>query len=207
MVKVAVSSMGFRWVVCAAGLSAMLLAGMVMVGWTAHDHRLIQLNPQFAPMQFNTALGFVLSGAGIVLMAWGWRAAAVVPLGLLLLLAAVTLSQYVFRTDFGIDRLFVDAELLARTSHAGRMSPFTGMGFLFISAALLLLCLFPKRKPALIISSILTFIHLVRVRNPNSGQSNSGLLGILGRNATELDGMEEWMYSIQTERGGRERCI
>lgn len=36
------------------------------MGWYTHTVALIQVSPAFVPMQYNTALGFLLSGTGLV---------------------------------------------------------------------------------------------------------------------------------------------
>ena len=41
---------------------------MVIIGWYTGSRTLIQVLPQFVPMQYNTALGFVFSGAALLLL-------------------------------------------------------------------------------------------------------------------------------------------
>ena len=63
-------------IVVLAGLTA-LLGLVVLIGWFTHNEVLLQVCPGFVPMQFNTALGFFISGAGLLLLAlWrsGWAA-------------------------------------------------------------------------------------------------------------------------------------
>ena len=49
-----------------AGLATLLLGLLVIFGWHTGNRTLIQVFPSFVPMQYNTALGFVLCGAGLV---------------------------------------------------------------------------------------------------------------------------------------------
>lgn len=39
-----------------------ILGAIVLFGWYTNKPTLIQINPAFVPMQYNTALGFLLSG-------------------------------------------------------------------------------------------------------------------------------------------------
>ena len=47
-----------------AGLS-ILLGVTVLTGWYIHSVALVQVLPGFVPMQYNTALGFLLMGVGL----------------------------------------------------------------------------------------------------------------------------------------------
>jgi len=59
---------------------------------------------------------------------------------LVLLLGALTFSEYVLGMDFGIDELlFADSPFSPVTSSPGRMGPNTALCFLLIGLALLLL--------------------------------------------------------------------
>lgn len=49
-----------------AAAASMLLGLVVLAGWYTHNTALIQVNPAFVPMQYNTALGFALSGLGLL---------------------------------------------------------------------------------------------------------------------------------------------
>ena len=54
-----------------AGATTLGLGLIVIVGWYTDNRTLIQVLPKFVPMQFNTALGFVLSGGGLIAMTIG----------------------------------------------------------------------------------------------------------------------------------------
>jgi PAS domain S-box-containing protein len=133
----------------------MLLGLAVMYGWFTHNSALIQVNAAFVPMQFNTALGFLLSGAGLfsltrpmtqkkrILFATG---AASFLLGLL------TLSQYVFGLELHIDQLFIAHYIDLNSSHPGRMAPNTALCFTLCGLSLLLSYSnkFAKHKQAIV---------------------------------------------------------
>jgi CHASE3 domain sensor protein len=111
----------------------------VMTGWYAHWTTVIQISSSFPPMQFNTALGFFLCGAGSALLMSGrispsriapWLGGGAALLGLL------TFFEYVCGKSFGIDQFFIKSGILTATFSAGRMSPLTAICFVFIGAAL-----------------------------------------------------------------------
>jgi hypothetical protein len=64
-------------VIIAAGIST-ALGGLVLIGWYTHSVPLIQVLPVFVPMQFNTALGFLLCGIGLFSQLSGLKRLAVV---------------------------------------------------------------------------------------------------------------------------------
>src|SRR5450631_2250162 len=48
------------------GALAILLGSIVLVGWAIHSTLLIQIAPDLAPMQRNTALNFILCGMALL---------------------------------------------------------------------------------------------------------------------------------------------
>ena len=57
----------YHWIaVLTLALLAALLGAVVLLGWYTRNEALIQINPAFVPMQYNTALGFLLSGLGLL---------------------------------------------------------------------------------------------------------------------------------------------
>jgi len=128
-----------------SGLVA-VLAAVVMVGWFIESSPLTQINSRFAPMQFNTALCFLLLALGIISgkLALILKKKHLLTLGtsisiICLLIGSASLLEYFFNTSFGIDTLFVDPFTQMKTSHAGRMAPNTALGFICSSIALLAL--------------------------------------------------------------------
>ncbi len=54
-----------------AGVATAVLGLVVIVGWYTGNRTLIQVLPQFVPMQYNTALGFVFSGLALTMLVAG----------------------------------------------------------------------------------------------------------------------------------------
>ncbi len=120
-----------------AGMLTALLGLSVMIGWHARMMSFIQISPQFVPIQYNTALAFCLEGLGLVLV----QGSRTQWLGVLCAFmagsfAAVIGSQYVTGHDLGIDQLFIENDILVKTSYPGRMAPNTSLGFIMIAIAL-----------------------------------------------------------------------
>jgi HPt (histidine-containing phosphotransfer) domain-containing protein len=56
---------------CAAAVT--VLGSVVLVGWFTETDLLLSVLPNLVAMQFNTALGFVLCGAGLLALRFGYR--------------------------------------------------------------------------------------------------------------------------------------
>lgn len=122
-----------------SGLFCVFVALLVWYGWFTVNKSIIQIYQTFAPMQFNTALGFLLSGFGLITISldkayiskiFGWLAS---------ILGGLTLIQYFFGIDLKIDNFFVDGStVIQNVSHVGRMAPNTAIGFLLSGFCLIL---------------------------------------------------------------------
>ena len=120
-----------------AGAASAALGFVVLFGWYTENVTLVQVHPAFVPMQYNTALGFLLCGVGLLATVYG-RAriglgcgAAVGAIGLL------TLIEYIFGVNLGIDQLLMEHYITVQTSHPGRMAPNTALCFALSGATLL----------------------------------------------------------------------
>ena len=122
-----------------------VLGLVVLLGWCLHVPRLIQLRPNLAPMQFNTALCTAFAGMALALrasrklpMAGTTLASAVAGLG------GLTLGEYLFGFNLGIDQLLFRSYITTETSHLGRMSPVSSVCFTLIGFSLLIIFLCEK---------------------------------------------------------------
>ena len=142
-----------RW----TALTASGLLGLtVLAGWHLQLPTLVQVHPELVPMQYNTALGFLLGSAGFIALLFEKRSLTLGLSIMLLLLAGITLLQYVLDADFGMDQFFVQAYITVKTSHPGRMAPNTAVCFILIAAILNYLTSAGRHKPLL--TSLLTSI-------------------------------------------------
>ncbi len=113
------------------------LGALVVMGWHINEARLIQVLPQFAPMQYNTALCFALSGIGFFFLILQRSLPSLLCGGLIFIIGFSTLAQYIFQMNFGIDNFLMDHTITTKTSHPGRMAPNTALCFLLIGVALM----------------------------------------------------------------------
>ena len=120
------------------GLLPTLLGVVVLLGWYTHNVTLIQVSPTFVPMQYNTALGFLVCGMGLILAVRASAKGALAFGALAAMIGVLTLVEYVFGVDLGIDQLLMEHYVTVATSNPGRMAPNTALCFSLTGFALLL---------------------------------------------------------------------
>ncbi len=150
----------FRYIpnIC-SGLSA-FLGLVVLVGWYINNATLIQVFPIFVPMQFNTALGFLVCGIGVLLQSYSRNRLAMACGLIAVVIGFLTLLQYVFNVNFGIDQLLMEHYITVETSHPGRMAPNTALCFGFSGTALLFLSKVRRTRQDLMVVGVLGSITL-----------------------------------------------
>src|SRR5271154_6910418 len=113
-----------RGCIALTGGAVTVLGVLVLIGWNLHLPALIQLRPTLAPMQYNTAICFVLAGMALGASAWGRAPRAVSILGgLIAVIGGLTMGEYLTHADFGIDQLLFRTYITTEVSNIGRMSP------------------------------------------------------------------------------------
>lgn len=110
-------------------VALLALGTTVIAGWLLDMPELVQLHPDFVPMQFNTALGFILIACGNLCAIKGVRSVQVVIAVSLIGLGTSTLFEYIAGVNLGIDELFIEHYITTQSSHPGRMAPNTAMCF------------------------------------------------------------------------------
>lgn len=118
-----------------AGVATLGLGLVVLFGWHTDNRTLIQVLPTFVPMQYNTALGFVFSGAALLGLLFDRTLLARIAGGLLLLVGGLTLVEYIGGVDLRIDEMFMEHQVTVKTSHPGRMAPNTAVCFTLLGLA------------------------------------------------------------------------
>lgn len=142
-------------VILASALS-MSLGSAVMVGWLFDIRGLINLRPILPPMQFNTAFGFFLCGAGYLAIFFRSRLFARVFGAIAVALGALTLFQYVAGVNLGIDDFFLD-----QTPDPNRMAPNTALCFALVGAKIFIVEGRGIDKHALALRVLLSSVTLV----------------------------------------------
>lgn len=135
-----------KFIIFSAALS--IISGvLVLIGWLFDISVLKSILPIWVSMKANTAICFVLTGVAMLLSQF---ASANAPalfvqiqrfcLFLLALTGLLTLSEYLFACNLGIDQwLIKDSAYAVGTTHPGRMAPETALCFVLLASALFLL--------------------------------------------------------------------
>lgn len=136
-----ISFVSIRNLAVGAGMATLALGLTVLVGWHGRIPALIQIHPDFVPMQYNTALGFVLSGVSLLASTALSRKCWSIPGGLTVgLIGLFTLIEHVLDIDLGIDQLFMEHYITVATPHPGRMAPNTALCFTLTGISFFLAC-------------------------------------------------------------------
>ncbi|MBN3032481.1 MAG: HAMP domain-containing histidine kinase [Candidatus Saganbacteria bacterium] len=155
-----------------AALVLILGGGIVLAGWWFDIPALKSVSATYSSMKANAALGFVLSGLALWLAQFEVGAEAeafkrnLVRLicWLVVLLGALTLAEYFFQWDLGIDQLLCrEAPGAVDTLSPGRMAANSAVCFCLVGLAILCLDLEDKngRRPAQYLIMAVGFIVLL----------------------------------------------
>jgi diguanylate cyclase (GGDEF)-like protein/PAS domain S-box-containing protein len=148
------------------------------VAWLAGAPELTRLVSASSTVHFNTALLFAAAGAGLLADLRGARWIAAACAGLVLLLAAPSLVQYVGGIDLGIDDFLVRD--VAGAVAPGRMAPNTAVTFVLAGTGMLCLAVWQRLPWAVgIVQMLSTLVFAV------------GAVAIIGY-AVELTGAFQW---------------
>ncbi len=139
------------------GILAILLGSVVLLGWAFHSDLLIQVAPNLAPMQRNTAVNFILSGIALLGIVMGHSRLTLASSAIAATLSASSLLEYLFHVNFGIDELLGVAFITTHTPAHGRMSPITALCFVIfaVGAALSQASRIGKRSEVLGLTGLL----------------------------------------------------
>ena len=111
----------------------------VLAGWFSHTTSLIQLKPQLPPMTRNAAACFLLCGLALLTVARGGpRWLVVVCAGIVNVVSVLTILEYAFRVNPGIDEVLGPSYIALKVSSPGRMAPVVAICFALGSMGLLL---------------------------------------------------------------------
>lgn len=144
----------FRLVLICGGIIVSLL---VMLGWLIESRVIVQIHPDFHPMQFNTALGFLLLNTALLALHLGRSRLSIVLASLLILLFTLTLLEHILRLQLRIDTLFVDPFVTQEFAPPGRPGANTSVCFWLMGIAVWMFSLRLK-QPGLWIVSVTTIV-------------------------------------------------
>ena len=116
----------------------LLVASLTFIGWIGGVSMLASVRARYIPMAPSTALCFSLLGIGLLLqlkkpsLSWIERALA----GVVLIVGAAKLVEFLSGRSFGIDAWFVRNPEMFGGVPTGRMAPLTALIFIFSAAGL-----------------------------------------------------------------------
>ncbi len=145
--------------VAAGGFSA-LIGFVVLLGWRSHNNVLRQVLPDFVPMQYDAAWGFLLCGIGFLAVVFGWPMLALVTGAMVGFLSLLALSQQLFHPPVWIDPFLVQLRLLAATHPVGPMPPTAALCFLMTGSALALISRSRDLRQQPLLLGVLGFVIL-----------------------------------------------
>lgn len=141
-------------------LAVACLGAAVLTGWKLDIGVLKSVLPEWATMKPNTALGFLFSGSALLLAGRsganaGLRMAGIVLAMGVTALGILTIGEYAWNVDFGIDQLlFATPAELSENEAPGRMALATAAAFAFTGLALT--CLGHRRRYFLVQAAALS---------------------------------------------------
>lgn len=126
-----------------ASIGVIIIGCFALIGWIFNIETFKSVLPGLVSMKANTAINFILGGVSLCNFRTRNKEIRVYPSAfamLLILIALLTLIEYIFNLNLGIDQLlFKDSANAIATAHPGRMAPNTALTFILIGSALLLL--------------------------------------------------------------------
>jgi PAS domain S-box-containing protein len=128
-----------------AAIITILISILALIGWATQNDFLTMIAPGSVKMKVNTALALIFSSVVVLLYLFAkknriWRIVSVCLSVVVFLIGILTLAEYIFHYNFGIDELFFRDDLRATaTYYAGRSSIVSAANFVIISIGLLFL--------------------------------------------------------------------
>jgi sensor domain CHASE-containing protein len=129
-----------RWqkVVLGASFISMALGLFALIGWHAGIAAFVQMHPSLAPLQYNTAWCFLLSGTALYAFTHHKHAFTFIAGLMVSTLAGLTVMEYLFDVSLGLDQLFFHSHPGTSLPCPGRMSTVSAVCFLQVGHALTL---------------------------------------------------------------------
>ncbi|MBK5277557.1 MAG: PAS domain S-box protein, partial [Bacteroidia bacterium] len=131
----------FKWFAKAAALFTISVSGMVLLGWLFDIAILKSIAPQWVSMKANTAIAFLVVSTLFYYQLKTEDTAKKIIIRktgsvIVFLIGLLTLLQYLFQIDLGIDRLFFKDLIQLGTASPGRMAPFNTVNIMLMAASL-----------------------------------------------------------------------
>jgi two-component system sensor histidine kinase/response regulator len=191
----------------------------VLAGWISHTPALVQLLPQLPPMTRNAAACFLLCGLALLMVALGSpRWPVIVCAGLVSAGSLLTIVEFVFRLNAGIDEILGPSYITVKLSSPGRMSPAGAICFALGSMGLVMAPRILTKQPALLLGlngSIIAAVGMATIMTFALGSSNAFAWGGLTRLALHTAigfwvlgfGMVAAAWHVETDAAGTPRWL
>ena len=140
-----------RIVSLSATIATLIIGILVIIGWVMHNDFLRMIVAGQVKMKFNVAVCFVLSSIVLLIYLFNsnskrYRSVIAFLSFVICMTGFLTLVEYIFSVNIGIDELFfIDEQRTSATYYAGRMSPLSAVFFILIGTGFFL---FKKEKTA-----------------------------------------------------------
>lgn len=135
-----------RWSGFAVGVYLVLFAFMVIYGWYAKELYYIQFFSDALPVQYNSAILFLLTGLAIIFYNFDYVKLVSVLTGVNILFSAIIGAQFLFDVDLSIDQFFIKPFMGFKEYPLGRVSLTTAICFILSNLALFMLAHY-RTKP------------------------------------------------------------
>ena len=153
-----------------ASIAAFLIGCLVIIGWLLDISLPKSILPSLVPMKANTAIAFILLSIALWLSqpkhgkgyGLAGRRIAKTCAFIVVLLGLLTLCEYLFKCNLGIDQLII-RETGLDVLYPGRMAPNTALSFILLGLALLLIDYETRfnRRPSQYIALVAAFIGML----------------------------------------------
>jgi hypothetical protein len=191
----------------------------VLAGWFSHVALLIQFLPDLPAMTRNAAACFMLCGLALLTEALrGQRRFVVVCAGIVSAVSVLTIVEYIFRINAGIDELLGPSYITVKLSSPGRMAPVAAVCFTLGSIGLLLVPRTLSKRSALWIGlngSIIAAVGIASSIGFALGSSDAFGWGTVTREAFHTSvgllvfgvGMLALAWHVETDPAGSPRWL
>src|SRR4051812_40331274 len=109
---------------------------VVAFGWFSHSRVLVEIQPGWASMKFNTALCFFVLGVGALAMLHEHRTLALISAGVVFVIGSGSAAETFLGVDLKLDQFLIAHFLTSPGVPPGRMSPISAVLFSLASANL-----------------------------------------------------------------------
>jgi len=130
---------GAQLIAVIASSIVIMLGGIVLVAWHVHAPTFIRVLPSDSAMTYNTALCFIFAGVGLNAVSTHRSSRTLVSGSIPVILGLLTLSEYLFSLDLGIDQALMIDVLDLRSAFPGRMAMATSIGFTLSGFSIMLM--------------------------------------------------------------------